>query len=125
MRFNKSKYRVLHAGRNNRMHQYSLGDDLLKRSLVEKDLDILVDNRLAMSQQCVLMTKKVNGILGFIEKSVASRWLLCPDEATFRILCPVLGSSVKKRQDSLRRSPVEGHKDDKGPEAPPVERKTE
>ena len=32
-----------------------------------------MDNRLAMSQQCALMAKKDNGILGYIKKSVASR----------------------------------------------------
>ena len=55
------------------MHQYKLGDDLLERSSVKKDLDVLVDSRLAMSQQCALMTKKANGILGCIRKRVASK----------------------------------------------------
>ena len=31
-----------------------------------------MDIRLAMSQQCALVAKKVNGILGYIKKSVAS-----------------------------------------------------
>jgi len=46
--------------------------------------------------------------------------LLYLDEDTFRLLCPVLGSPVQKRQISPRRSPVEGHKDDKGPVASPT-----
>ncbi|PKU49563.1 hypothetical protein llap_116 [Limosa lapponica baueri] len=55
------------------MHQYRLGADLLESSSVEKDLGVLVDNRMTMSLQCVLVAKKANGILGCIRKGVASR----------------------------------------------------
>ena len=41
MRFNKGKCRVLHMGRNNPMHQYSLGVHLLERSSVERDLGVV------------------------------------------------------------------------------------
>ena len=40
---------------------------------MEKDLCVLVGNRLAMSQQCALVAKKDNGILGCIEERVSSR----------------------------------------------------
>ena len=63
MRFNKGNCRVLHLGRNNRMHQYKIGADLLERNSAEKDLEVLVDNRLAMSKQRALVDKKANGIL--------------------------------------------------------------
>lgn len=71
VRFNKSKCRVLHLGRNNRTYQYRLGGDLLERSSEEKD--ILVDDRLTMSQQCALVAKRADGILVCMKRSVASR----------------------------------------------------
>jgi len=49
MRFNKGKCRVLHLRRNKPMHQHRLRPDLLKSSSVERDLGVLVDDRLTMS----------------------------------------------------------------------------
>ena len=83
------------------MHWYRLGDDLM-----EKDLRVLVGNRLATSQQCALVVKKASVILGCIKecgqqvKGGDSAPLLCSGEATFRIVCPVLGSPGQKRQMS-------------------------
>ena len=50
MRLNKLKCRIQHLGRNNHTHEYRLGADLLERCSVEKDLCVLMDSRLAVSQ---------------------------------------------------------------------------
>ncbi|KAJ7422320.1 hypothetical protein BTVI_14389 [Pitangus sulphuratus] len=73
LKFNKGQCRVLLLGKNNPRHQYRLEADLLESSSAEEDLGILVDNKLPMSQQCVLVAKKASGVLRCIRKSTASR----------------------------------------------------
>ncbi|GAB0183335.1 hypothetical protein GRJ2_000798800 [Grus japonensis] len=73
MKFNMAKFKVLHLGQDNCQYWYRLSDDGIESSHVEKDLGVLVDEKLDRSWRCALAARKANCIQGHIKRSMTSR----------------------------------------------------
>jgi len=73
MKFNKAECKVLHLGQGNPKHKYRVDKEWNESSHEEKDYEVLVDEKLKMTQQRVPAAQNANHILGCTKSSVASR----------------------------------------------------
>ncbi|CAJ0946251.1 unnamed protein product [Ranitomeya imitator] len=70
MRFNNDKCKVIHMGRRNQYHHYTLNGKPLGKSDREKDSGILVNDKLTWSSQCQAAAAKANRIMGCIKRGL-------------------------------------------------------
>jgi len=109
MKSNKAKCKVLHVGRGNPKHKHRLGAEWIESRPEEKDLGVLVDEKLNMRRQCALAAQKANCILGYIKRSMASRSrevilsLYSARDTPHGVLHPALEASLQEDMDVLEQ----------------------
>ncbi|CAJ0967591.1 unnamed protein product [Ranitomeya imitator] len=91
MRFNNDKCKVIHMGRRNQYHHCTLNGKPLGKSDREKDLGILVNDKLTWSSQCQAAAAKANRIMGCIKRGLDTH-----DES---IILPLYKSLVRPHME--------------------------
>ena len=69
MLFNVDKCKVMHFGYNNTLSSYYIGNTLLPTCTVERDLGVLIQDNLKVSDQCQKAANNANRILGMINRT--------------------------------------------------------
>ena len=70
---NEDKCRMLHLGNRNNNFNYSLNGKQLESIKVERDLGILVDDKLKFSEQCNKAANNANAVLGMIKRTITNK----------------------------------------------------
>ena len=64
MKFNVGKCKIMHLGKNNPKHQYTMNNIPMISSTEEKDVGVLVTDNLKPSKHCAQVAQKANQVLG-------------------------------------------------------------
>ena len=98
MRFEKVEFKVLHMGQGNPQYQYRLGDEGIENSPVEKDLGVLVDEKLDIEPAMCSRNPESQPYPRLHQEKcgqqVDSPPLLCSCETPPAVLCPALGAAT-------------------------------
>lgn len=73
MSFNTAKCKIMHIGRNNPHHQYSMGGHILEVTLSEKDVGVMVSNNLMPGKQCISAAKRAGAVISQMARGLTYR----------------------------------------------------
>lgn len=73
MKFNVDKCATLHLGHGNMREGYSLGQNQLKSSEIERDLGVYIHNNGKVAEQCKQVIKAANSTLGIIRRHITCK----------------------------------------------------
>jgi len=118
MKFTKAKCKVVYMGHGNCQHQYRLGDEWIESSPAEKDLGILVDEKLDVSKQCMLAVQTDSQLYPGLHPQQRGQQVEGGDSPTLlhscetppRVLCQALGPPVQEGHEPVRAGPEEATK---------------
>ena len=85
MEFNVSKCKIMHLGKDNPNNVYTMGGSVLTETTEERDLGVLVDDKLIFDKHIREIVNKANRMLGMIRRGFD-----CLDKEVFMNLYPVL-----------------------------------
>ena len=85
MEFNVDKCKIMHLGSTNLKHTYTMGGTNLAVTSEEKDLGVLIDDKLNFRSHIKAIVSKANRVLGLIRIGFS-----CLDKDMFLNLYPVL-----------------------------------
>ncbi|PKU42788.1 reverse hypothetical protein [Limosa lapponica baueri] len=123
LRFNRAKCRVLHLARGKPWYQNRLVDEGIESSPEQKDLGLLVGEKLDVCWQWVFAAQKANCMPGCIKRSVAIRLREVTLPLYSTLVRPHLAycvelSPVEERHGTVGAGSEEGHKKHQRPGAP-------
>ena len=72
LKFNETKCKAMHVGRNNPRNDYKIGSVLLEKVSEERDLGVHLSDNLKPSLQCFEAAKKASSALGIIKRTFST-----------------------------------------------------
>ena len=73
MLFNQDKCKCLHIGRSNGKSDYKIQNAVLNTTAKEKDIGVIIQADMKVSEQCGIAARKGNRLLGMISRNITYR----------------------------------------------------